>query len=50
MFVRGRTLQPYEVGPGTPWDRLFISGGIIPILIFSVFEADDPAENLSAFP
>jgi len=50
MFVRGRTLQSYEVGSGTPCDMLFISGGIIPILIFSVFEVDDPAEDLSACP
>ena len=50
MFVRGRKLQLYEVGFGTTWDKLFISGDIIPILIFSVFEVDDPAEDLSACP
>ena len=48
--MRGRTLQLYEDGSEIPWDRLFISGDIIPILIFSVFEVDDPAEGLSACP
>ena len=43
-------MQLYEDGSGTPWDRLFISGDIIPILIFSVFEVDDPADDLSACP
>jgi hypothetical protein len=39
-----------DVGCEAPYDRLFISGDIIPILIFSFFELGQPEEDVVACP
>lgn len=39
-----------DVASETTYDMLFISGDIIPILIFSAFEVGQPEEDVIACP